>query len=180
MTLPQIRRSSLFYVALSLMAVSACDCGDDPPAASIASFTASPMSVMAGGRSTLTWSVKDATKISIVATPGGPLVTDGVEFSGSVMTGMLTQSTTFTLTAFSDAGNATASVVVTIQAGGNPTVDSFTVTPATLAAPGQVTLAWQTTDATSVDVTAAGASVVTGGPADGSQMTNVSRTTTFT
>lgn len=181
MTLPQIRRSSLFYVALSLMAVSACDCGDEEGLkASIESFTASPMTVMAGGRSTLTWSVKDATKISIVATPGGNLITDGTELSGSVMTGMLTQATTFTLTAFGDAGNATASVVVTIQGGGNPTVDSFTVTPATLTAEGDVTLAWETTDATSVDVTAGGASVVMGGPADGTQVTRVSQTTTFT
>ena len=81
------------------------------------------MTVMAGGRSTLTWSVKDATKINIVDTPGGNLITDGTELSGSVMTGMLTQATTFTLTAFNDVGNATASVVVSIQACGNPTGD---------------------------------------------------------
>lgn len=180
MTLPQIRRSSLFYVALSLMAVSACDCGDETGnKASIESFTASPMTVMGGGRTTLTWSVKDATKIDIVATPGGNLVSGGTELSGSVMSGMLTQATTFTLTAYSDAGNATASVVVSVQTVGNPTVDSFTVTPTTLSAPGQVTLAWQTTDATSVDVTANGTSLVTAGAADGTQMTNVSQTTTF-
>jgi hypothetical protein len=94
--------ATLIYGALSAFAlVSGCSCGDDPdppPAGDkpvIKNFTANPAMVASGGKTTLTWEVLDADKITIVAAPGGTLVENGTALTGSIESAALTALTAF-------------------------------------------------------------------------------------
>lgn len=106
------------------------------------SFTASPTSIGANGSSTLSWSTKYATKVSInqgigtVALSGTNVVTP-------------TSTTTYTLTATGAGGTKTATAKVTVIA----TTVAITATPATVASGGPTTLKVTVTNAYSVAIT---------------------------
>ena len=81
--------------------------GDKP---TIASFTANPSTVPAGGDSVkLSWEVNDATSLSISSGVGSVTPAD----SGSI-TIFVSSTTTFTLTATNSAGNVTANAQVNV------------------------------------------------------------------
>jgi len=75
----------------------------------INSFTADPLTIIAGGSSTLSWDVSDATSVSINHEVGSSL--DLI----SSATVSPTATTTYTLTATNDEGTVTASVQVTVE-----------------------------------------------------------------
>ena len=94
-----------FFIITYLVLLSGCN-GITPTSPIINSFTANPPSITSGGSSTLSWSVTDASTLSI--SPGIGTVT-GTSTSVSP-----TATTTYTLTATNSAGSVTASVTVTV------------------------------------------------------------------
>jgi hypothetical protein len=136
-------------------------------APTINSFTASPdADVAPGAMVTLTWDVSGATGVTIT-NAGGTTVTSSAMNTGSVVV-TPNASQTYTLTATNAAGDVTADATVTVAQ--PPTITSFTATPNTDVAPGTtVTLAWEVTNATGVEITdGGGASVTTSTMATGS------------
>ncbi len=139
-----------------------------PP--TISTFGASSNSLpMGGGTVTLSWSVLQASALSI--DNGVGVVTGRSQVNVNV-----TQTTTFTLTANNAAGNSTATTSVTVFVPTSvPSIISFTVSPSTLpAGGGNVTLSWGTTNAATVSISGVG--VVTGS----SNVVAVTGTTNFT
>jgi phospholipase C len=105
-------------------------------------FTASPTSIGANGSSTLSWTTKNATKVSI--SPG----IGTVALSGTSVV-KPTATTTYTLTATGAGGTKTATVKVTVTA----TTVAITATPTTVASGGATTLKVTVTNAYSVAIT---------------------------
>jgi uncharacterized protein YkwD len=121
----------------------------NPPTASaptIASFTATPATIVAGQSTTLSWTVSGASTVSI---------DNGIGDVSSVTSKSVlpTSTTMYTLTATNSAGTAVAHATVTVTPPtAAPTITSFTATPATIA-PGQFsTLAWSVSGATNITV----------------------------
>ena len=117
---------------------------NEPPV--IDSFDTSPGSITTGQSSTLSWSVSDATLVSIDQEIGD------VALSGTRVVFPST-TTTYTLTATNDADSvtATAQVVVTTEVR-LPTIDSFIATPGTITSGESSTLSWSVSDATTVNI----------------------------
>lgn len=122
------RSRTLHALALALVATTAAACssssgggsGATPAAAPvIASFAATPPSIMAGASSTLGWSVTGATSLSVVPGVGS------VSGTGTTVSPLAT--TTYTLTATGPGGNSTAAVTVTVNAAPVVPVSSVTV-----------------------------------------------------
>jgi len=155
-----------------------------PPAAAelpnIESFTASPVSVLEGRSSTLSWSVKNATAIMI--TPG----IGNVSATGSQIV-TPASATTYTMVASNAAGMSSNSVVINIMmvrrvqpdiVAGLPNIESFTASPVSVLEGKSSTLSWSVKNATAImitpgigNVSAAGSQVVT--PAAGTTYTMV-------
>ncbi len=161
------------YLVLTA-ALLAAACGKDKP--TITSFTAAPMTVAEGGTTTLSWNVKGADTIKISAEPGGQVVSTS-NAMGSQASGAITANTTFTLSAVNSAGTVTRTVSVLVQKAGAPTVDAFTATPDSVESGGAVVLAWETTNATSVDIAPG---VLAAGEPDGTVTVNPTANTTYT
>jgi uncharacterized protein YkwD len=157
-----------------------------PPAVPpvISSFTASPASIAAGSCSTISWSTTGTTSASV--NPGGAVSANGSAQACPAGT------TTYTLTATNAAGSVTRTISVTIAAApvpapapapspaptpapAPPVINSFTASPASVAAGSCATLNWSTAGATSVAVTPGGAV-----SASGSAQACPSGTTTYT
>lgn len=86
-------------------------CGGVTPASpTVSSFAANPASITEGNNSTLSWTVTDATTVSINQGIGT------VEPSGSIAVSP-TVTTTYILTATNSAGSTTANVTITVGAG---------------------------------------------------------------
>ena len=113
-----------------------------PPAT--ASLSASPTSIAYGAASTITWSSTNATSCTAGGAWSGAKAT-----SGSVGTGALTASQTYTLYCTGAGGNsATQSVTVAVGAAPAPTL-TFSASPTTVANGGSSTGTWSSTNATS-------------------------------
>ncbi|PIR85671.1 hypothetical protein COU14_03075 [Candidatus Kaiserbacteria bacterium CG10_big_fil_rev_8_21_14_0_10_44_10] len=126
-----------------------------------------------GGTVTLSWSTSNATSASINNGVGQ------VNINGSVNDVVVTSSITFTLTAVGAGGNASCAVTVTVSPP-PPTPAAvcsyFDVSPNTVPyGGGNVTIAWQTSDATSVSINNGVGTV----SANGSKTVFVSSDTTF-
>ncbi len=78
-------------------------------------FRASPTSITAGGSTTLSWDVSNATSIGISSTSGNNVWMRGVSASGSQEIRGLSTTTTLRLTASNPAGETTASATVTVS-----------------------------------------------------------------
>jgi chitodextrinase len=111
----------------------------------ILSFTALPVTIAAGGNSTLSWNVTGATTLSI---SGIGAVT------GTSKTVAPTSNTTYVLTATNASGSATASTTVTIISGGGGGgggglggITSFTASPTSISSGQSSTLSWVVTGA---------------------------------
>jgi hypothetical protein len=154
--------------ALASCAGSAAGTGGSPAAPTIASFTASPSTVPAGGGPVvLGWQVGGADTVSIDHGVG--------TVTGGSVTVTVSATTTFRLTATNSAGATTATATVTVAAPGVPVISGFTASPATLpAGGGSTTLSWQVSGADTVAIDG-GVGVVTGQ----SVTVTVSATTTF-
>jgi len=72
-------------------------------------FYANPNNINAGSSSTLTWSTSNATSATILPGIGA------VPVNGSISTGAICDTTVFTLSAFGNNGNPTATVTVVIH-----------------------------------------------------------------
>jgi PKD repeat protein len=94
------------------------------------SLSASPSSVVAGQASILTWSSTSASScIASNAWSGAEPTT------GSVSTGAINQSSTYSLSCTGGGGTATASTTITVTAAPQPVAASFTASPTSGAAP---------------------------------------------
>lgn len=114
----------------------------DPPTASI---SASPASIVLGSSSTLTWSSTKATTVTIDNGIGT------VAVSGSMAVSPTT-TTTYTITVTGSQGyQVTASATVEVTVVPPPTI-TLTASPEVLAPGGSSTLAWASTNATSVTI----------------------------
>jgi len=169
-----LRRAAATLAAAFLATLIAACGGNDftapQSAPTIASFTATPALVPAGGGPVvLSWSTADASQI---------VIDNGVgDVSGSTgKTVNVSAGTTFTMTASNGIGNVTAATTVAVAAQPAPTISSFTATPSILpVGGGSVTLSWTTTGATSLSIDN-GVGVVAGS----STVVNVATGTTFT
>jgi len=151
---------------------SGADYADDiyligpPPPPQIDAFTASPSTITPPQSATLTWSTQRATSVSIDNGVG----TEPANGSASVTPSI---TTTYTLTATGAGGTATKTVTVTVTPA--PTI-TFSASPSTIA-PGQTsTLAWTTTNATTVTID----NGIGGQALSGSFPVNPTATTTYT
>ncbi len=163
-----INASSAAGMATDTITVTIDGMGNQPM---INSFTASPMTIAPGEVTTLSWETVNATSVDIdqgVLTGGQP--------TGTIMVSP-TANTTYTLTAKgADGSTVTAMVTVMVQVGG-PVIDSFTASPMMIFEGQTVTLNWQTTDATSVDIDQG---TLTGGQPSGALMVTPTADTTYT
>jgi hypothetical protein len=97
---------SLFFVLIALVFITGCS-GTPPSVPIINSFSAIPSTITAGESSTLSWSVTDATSVTIDNGVGT------VALSGTTAVSPTT-TTTYTLTATNTAGSVTATTTVTV------------------------------------------------------------------
>jgi hypothetical protein len=127
-----------------IVASDPCNGCWDYPAPPDVTLTASPTSVVYGASSTLTWSSTDATSCTASGAWAGAQAT-----AGSISTGALTASSTYTITCSGAGGTASQSVTVMVSSPAAPTV-TISANPAiNLPAFGQSTLQWSSTNATS-------------------------------
>ncbi|MCA9551130.1 MAG: pre-peptidase C-terminal domain-containing protein, partial [Myxococcales bacterium] len=174
-----MKRTAARALALAGLTALMSACSGEDSGLKINSFTASPMTVTAGERTTLSWDVT-ADSISITNVRTGMVIAQSAEATGTVMSAALDETTTFTLEAKAGDEAITRNVTVTVTTEGAPVVDSFTATPAEIDVGASSTLSWQTTGATSVSITAGGTSIVTDGAADGEFSVMPIATTTYT
>src|SRR5205085_2671737 len=114
------------------------------PAAPVVTFSVNPAAINAGQSSTLTWSTTNATSVTIDNGLGSrPL-------SGSASVSP-TATTTYTLTATGAGGTVTKQATVTVTSLPAPTA-TFSASPASITTGASSTLAWTTTNATSVTI----------------------------
>ncbi len=116
---------------------------ETPP--TITSFTANPTTVHAGESSTLSWSVTNATSVSIDQGIGAVSASSGTHNVSP------TATTLYTLTATNADGTRTATCTVT-YATTLPTIDSFTANPTSILLGGTSTLSWSVQNATTVTI----------------------------
>ena len=98
---------SLFFAIAVLLFIAGCS-GTPPSAPIINSFSALSPTITMGGSSTLSWSVTDATSVTIDNAIGS------VALSGTTTVSPIT-TTTYTLTATNTTGSVTATTTVTVS-----------------------------------------------------------------
>jgi hypothetical protein len=151
------------------VAPSCSACHDWPlPAPVIDSFIATPISITNGQSAVLSWSVTDATSLSIDQGVGA--------VTGSTVTVKPTATTTYTLTATNPSGSSVATITLPVQAAPQPpTIVSFSASPSSITVGQSAMLSWSVTDATSLSIDQ-GVGAVTGS----SVTVNPAATTTYT
>ena len=137
----------LFSLSAILLVIAGCvpRGTDEPPV--INSFEASRVSITSGESSTLSWSVSNATTVSIDQGVGNVGLTGSRTVSPNV-------TTTYRLTAQGAVGSvaAAAQVVVSEEVAALPVVDSFTADPEHIGLGNPSTLSWNVSDATEVTI----------------------------
>ena len=98
---------SLFFAIAVLVFITGCT-GASPTAPIINSFLAIPSTITVGESSTLSWSVADATSVTIDNAIGSVALTGTTAVNP-------TTSTTYTLTATNTAGSVTATTTITVS-----------------------------------------------------------------
>lgn len=128
-----------------------------PPTPKIARFTAAPTSVAPGTEVTLSWTVTDATKVTIADVDKGAVSGVDDKLSGTV-TVVPTESTLYVLTALNDRGaKATAFVSVTVS-GADATKVLFAAYPPVVPVGQTASLIWSAPGARAVTIAPAGGS----------------------
>jgi hypothetical protein len=126
-----------------------------PTLPTVVSFVANPTQINAGGTSTLSWQVTNATSVSISG-----IGTVGLTGSQQVSP---TATTTYTLTATNAAGQTVATATVTVVAAPTAaTIVSFTAAPTTITAGQSSTLSWTTQNAVTAIISGIGSVAVNG------------------
>ncbi|MBI5423178.1 MAG: hypothetical protein HZA32_03770 [Opitutae bacterium] len=144
----------------------------NPPAPTIASFAAAPVTIFPGQSSQLSWSVNGSATLTLAPDIGA--------VSGDTRSVSPQATTTYTLTAANAGGQDSKSVTVNVSA---PVVGSFTAEPTVIVTGGSTTLAWAVDGASEVAIAAdVGASpgVVTGNSRSVSPTQNTVYTLTAT
>lgn len=109
-------------------------------------YNGSPLSITAGGQSTLSWSTVNATAVTISG-----LGTQAP--NGSVSTGVLNTTTSFTLTATGANGNTVSAVItITVAPVAVPQIVMFTASPMTINSGQSTQLCWQVIGATTIAI----------------------------
>jgi hypothetical protein len=109
-------------------------------------FNGSPLSITAGGSSTLSWTTANATSVTISG-----LGAEGL--NGSVSTGALQTTTNYTLTAANASGMmVTAVISIQVMPASVPQVVVFSASPQTISAGQSSQLCWQVNGATSISI----------------------------
>jgi hypothetical protein len=112
-----MKRKEFFTIILILIMFALINgCSPAPSTPLITSFLANPQVIDAGGTSTLTWAVSDATTVTI--SPG----VGSVALIGTFVV-IPQETTTYTLTASNAAGNVTANVDVTVSSALQKAID---------------------------------------------------------
>lgn len=154
---------------------------NQPPGASVDSFTAAPPTITAGQVSTLSWTVSNA--------PDGIEISDGttVIYTSTLAAGTYdvtpAATTTYELTAINNQnGNDSATVTVTVNVPQGPAITSFTATPPAVGVGGNTALAWTTVNATQVRILDGATELynTTTDVAAGTYQATVAQTTTYT
>lgn len=109
----------------------------------ILTFVAQPSAILTGGSTTLSWTTENVTAVDIDNGAGTNLPADG-----SVTVSPMT-TTTYTLTARGASAQVMGTAIVTVMPA-PPSIMSFTAQPASITTGQMSTLAWSTTNATSV------------------------------
>jgi len=116
----------------------------------IDSFAADPNNIIPGTSSMLSWSVSNATRVSMDQDIGTVSLTGSTSVSPST-------TTTYILTAANASGSVTAEAQVLVSGttspstpAGLPIVDSFTAIPPVIPAGSSTSLSWDVSNATSV------------------------------
>jgi len=112
-----------------------------------ADIFASPSVITAGWSSNLTWTTANAT--SVVLDDGRN--TTSVSGAGSMSTGVLSETTTFTIIAQGPGGNATDSVTVSVAPSDLPAVN-ISASPSSISSGESTTLTWTSTNASSAQL----------------------------
>jgi hypothetical protein len=140
------------------------------PGPQIIMFNGSPLSITAGGTSTLSWTTANATSVTISGLGSEPL-------NGSTSTGVLNTTTSFTLTAAGAGGTAvTAVVVIQVMPATVPQIVVFSAIPGTINAGQSSQLCWQVIGATSISISNGVGSNL---PANSCQTVSPQTTTTY-
>lgn len=117
----------------------------------VSNFSANQNYVSYGGTTTLTWNTSGATSVSISGLTGNYNYNQSL--SGSVQTGPIYGSQTYTLTANCQNGQTQVqSVTVQTQNNNYCSINSFYASPTQVASGSSSTLYWTTTGATSVSI----------------------------
>ena len=136
---------SLVFAMIILVLVVGCS-GTTPTTLIINSFLANPTSITVGESSNLSWSVTDATTVTIDQSIGSVALISTTTVSPAT-------TITYTLTATNASGSVTASTTVTVNAVTKaPTINSFSALPSTITVGESSTLSWSVTDATTVTI----------------------------
>lgn len=135
----------------------------------IESFTVNPTTIHRGDSATLSWSVKDATSVTIDQGVGTVSATTGTKQVNPLDT------ITYILTATNADGNKTASCTLTVELV-LPVITSFTVNPITVIRGNSSTLSWNVSGATTVTIDQGVGTV----SATGSSQVSPTATTTYT
>jgi len=98
---------SLFFILIAFILITGCS-GTPGAVPLINSFSANPSTITAGESSTLSWSVTDATSVTIDNAIGSVALTGTTAVSP-------TTTTTYTLTATNTAGSVTATTTVAVS-----------------------------------------------------------------
>ena len=184
MSKKRVRCITSGIIPLALWGLSACNGLAGSSTAPTLVFSANVSSISAGQSVTLNWQTTNATAVTITATAGSSTRTlaSTSEPSGSVKDSPA-QTTTYSAVATrSHASSSPQTVTVQVAQPVQPQVTSFTATPMFVSAGQPSTIAWTTTNATSVSISPAVAQTEDTGPlpASGSSLTPVTSTTTFT
>ncbi|MBM3810450.1 MAG: hypothetical protein FJW20_02320 [Acidimicrobiia bacterium] len=139
----------------------------EQPIPRIVRFTATPMTIIPGEASTLSWQTEHADSVEITNVGSfGP--------NGSVVV-TPSQTQAYVLIARNRFGEATASTVVTVQTGPKPSIITFAANPVEIVAGDPSTLSWNVQDADEITITGLGTVQATG-----SAPVTPAQTTTYT
>lgn len=145
-----------------------------PPAPTIATFAATPATIITGSTATLAWSATGADTLEITASTGAsPGIVTGTSVSVSP-----TANTTYTLKATNAGGTTTRTTAITVTPPA-PTIATFAAAPTTVVQGDSTTLSWSVTGATQVSI-APGIGAVTGTSLVVTPTTNTTYTLTAT
>jgi cysteine-rich repeat protein len=136
------RLATLLGVVLHLTIASGCDRTRERDHPRVLAFTVSATRVRAGDSVAVRWQIAHATRITITAEPGGPIVEATAEAVGEAESAPLAGPTRLVISAATDAETVQHELVIEVD-GQAPTIERFTVEPNPGPLGGTVMARWQ-------------------------------------